>query len=103
MAAFVGRVRELAALEAVAEAAAGDGGAAAVVLGGPGGGESRLLARVAARAKACNRFRGGGGAPERVAGRARRRSGSRSASCSRASDWLRSSWGRSRVRKRSRS
>jgi DNA-binding CsgD family transcriptional regulator len=62
---FVGRLRELAALEAVAEAAAGDGVAAALVVGDPGSGKSRLLAEATARASVPTRFRVVGYEPER--------------------------------------
>jgi DNA-binding CsgD family transcriptional regulator len=65
MAAFVGRVDELASLGAVAAAAARGEVTAAVVVGDPGSGKSRLLAEVADRAEAANRFRVVGYEPER--------------------------------------
>src|SRR5918999_5480130 len=65
MAAFVGRVDELASLGEIAAAAARDEVAAAVVVGDPGAGKSRLLAEVADRAGRLNLFRVTGYEPGR--------------------------------------
>jgi DNA-binding CsgD family transcriptional regulator len=65
MNAFVGRVHELAALEAVARAACGGEVAAAVVVGDAGTGKSRLLAEAADRIDSVRVFRVVGYEPER--------------------------------------
>jgi DNA-binding NarL/FixJ family response regulator len=57
MAAFVGRVEELAALSAIAAAVSRGEVAAAMVLGDPGSGKSRLLAELADRSAPGMRFR----------------------------------------------
>jgi DNA-binding CsgD family transcriptional regulator len=65
MSAFVGRVDELAALDAVARAAGGGEVAAAVVVGDAGCGKSRLLAEAANRTDLARVFRVTGYEPER--------------------------------------
>ncbi|MGH3080145.1 MAG: LuxR C-terminal-related transcriptional regulator [Gaiellaceae bacterium] len=65
MAAFVGRLDELASLGEIVDAAAEGDVAAAVVVGDPGAGKSRLLAEVADRAGRPNLFRVTGYEPER--------------------------------------
>ena len=65
MGVFVGRARELTALEAVAAAPGRDEVAAAVVVGAPGSGKSRLLAEVAEQTTAPNWYRVLGYEPER--------------------------------------
>jgi ABC-type hemin transport system ATPase subunit len=57
MAAFVGRVEELASLEKIVDSAAHGHVAAAVVVGDPGNGKSRLLAEIEGRSAPANRFR----------------------------------------------
>src|SRR5262249_29437433 len=61
---FVGRVDELAALDAICDAGVRDGVATAVVVGDPGSGKSRLLAEAAARAEPARQFRVVGFEPE---------------------------------------
>jgi DNA-binding NarL/FixJ family response regulator len=65
MSAFVGRVDELAALDAVARAAGAGEVAAAVVVGDAGTGKSRLLAEAADRSRLAQVFRIIGYEPER--------------------------------------
>ena len=65
MSAFVGRVDELAALDAVARAAGGGDVAGAVVVGDAGCGKSRLLAEAANRIDLARVFRVTGYEPER--------------------------------------
>lgn len=65
MAAFVGRVDELATLGEVAATAVRGDVAAAVLVGDPGSGKSRILAEVADRAEPATRFRVTGYEPER--------------------------------------
>jgi DNA-binding NarL/FixJ family response regulator len=65
MAAFVGRVDELASLAEIAAAAARGDVAAAVVVGDPGAGKSRLLGEIGDRAGLPNLFRVTGYQPER--------------------------------------
>jgi hypothetical protein len=65
MSAFVGRVDELAALDAVARAAGGGEVGAAVVVGDAGSGKSRLLAEAADRIDLARVFRVIGYEPER--------------------------------------
>src|SRR5439155_22484533 len=65
MTAFVGRVDELAALDAVARAAGGGDVAGAVVVGDAGCGKSRLLAEAANRIDLARVFRVTGYEPER--------------------------------------
>jgi DNA-binding CsgD family transcriptional regulator len=65
MAAFVGRVDELASLESVVDAADRGEVAVAIVVGHPGSGKSRLLGEIADRAPLQNRFRVIGYEPER--------------------------------------